>query len=134
MRNLTPGKLVVSYLQVAPGRRGVACHRGKSNTCRAVSNPLAAGSCVFQRKTAPEYSSRSPRGITAPTWSLPNPSPASSVSLCRRQNPTLLVAPPLSLPLISPALPVPAPTRSPPFVPGTQKRNNGELYDLESNL
>jgi len=116
----TGHKLVVSYLQGAAGRRGVACRRGKSNTCRAASSPPAAGSCVFQGETASRRSSsRSPRGIAAPTWSLPNPLPASSVSSCRRRNPTLLVAPPPSLPSVSPALPVPAPTRSPPFVPET---------------
>lgn len=125
MRNLTPDKLVVSYLQGAAGRRGVACRRGKSNTCRAASSPPAAGSCVFQGETAPRRSSRSPRGITALTWSLPNPSPASSVSSCRRQRlPTPLVAPPLFLPSVSPALPVPAPTRSPPFVPEKRQKGN----------
>lgn len=115
----TLGRLAGRYLQGAAGRRGVACRRDRSNTCRAASSPPAAGSCVFQRETASRRSSRprSRRGITAPTWSLPNPSPASSVSWCRRQNPVPPAAPPLSLPSVSPALPVPAPMRFPPFVP-----------------
>lgn len=111
------------YLQGAPGRRGVACRPGRSNTCRAASSPPAAGSCVFQEDTAPRRHSswsRFPRGITAPTWSLPNPSPVSSY---RRQNPAPPAAPPLFLPSISPALPVPAPTRFPPLVPGNEEND-----------
>lgn len=124
------GALAVRYLQGAAGRRGVACRRDRSNTCRAASSPPAVGSCVgFQGGTAPRRSarSRSPRGITAPTWSLPNPLPASSVSSYRRRNPVPPAAPPPSLPSTSPALPVPAPTRLPPFVPGMENATRDQV-------
>lgn len=134
MRNLTLGGHARGYLQGAAGRRGVACRRDRSNTCRAASSPPAADSRVFQGETASRRSSRSRsrRGITAPTWSLPNPSLASSVSWYRRQNPVSPAAPPLSLPSVSPALPVPAPTFFPPFVPETKQRHvaNIERYRL----
>lgn len=122
------GALAAGYLQGAAGRRGVACRRDRSNTCRAASSPPAVGWCVgFQGGTAPRRSARScsPRGITAPTWSLPSPSPASSVSSCRRRNPVPPAALPPSLPSASPALPVPAPTRLPPFVPEIEERRSG---------
>lgn len=115
MRNLTIGRLSrhERYLQGAPGRRGVACHRGRSNTCRAASSPPVVDSRVFRGKTASRRRSLRPRflrGITASTWSLPSPSPASSVSSCRHQNSAPPAAPLPFLPSASPVLSVPAPT------------------------
>lgn len=99
------------YLQGAPGRRGVACHRGRSNTCRAASSPPVVGSRVSRGRTASRRSAlrpRSLRGITAPTWSLPSLSPVPSSR--RHRNSAPPATPPPFLPLASPALPVPAPT------------------------